>query len=78
MVGAWAAILTTLVPLALYYNTGAWQFGYKYLLDFIVPVMLLLALAAGQRVPWGMRILILVSMAVNLYGVLWWFGMVCR
>ena len=78
VIGAWAAIFTTLVPLALYYNTGAWQFGYKYLLDFIVPVMLLLALAAGQRVPWGMRILILVSMAVNLYGVLWWFGMVCR
>ena len=77
-VGAWAAVLTTLVPLALYYNTGAWQFGYKYLLDFLVPVMLLLALAAGQRPQWGMRILILVSMAVNLYGVLWWFGVVCR
>ena len=77
-IGAWAAILTTLVPLALYYNTGAWQFGYKYLLDFIVPVMLLLALAAGQRPPRVMRALILVSMAVNLYGVLWWFGIMCR
>jgi hypothetical protein len=78
VIGAWAAILTTLVPLALYYNTGAWQFGYKYLLDFLVPVMLLLALAAGQRPAWGMRLLILVSMVVNLYGVLWWFGVVCR
>ena len=78
VIGAWAAILTTLVPLALYYNTGAWQFGYKYLLDFLVPVMLLLALSAGPRPSWGMRILILVSIAVNLYGVLWWFGVVCR
>ena len=75
---AWAAIFTTLLPLALYYNTGAWQFGYKYLLDFLVPVMLLLALGAGARVSWGMRILILLSMAVNLYGVLWWHGLVCR
>ncbi len=78
VVGAWAAIFTTLVPLALYYNTGAWQFGYKYLLDFLVPVMLLLGLAAGPRAPWGLRILILLSIAANLYGVVWWFGLVCR
>ncbi|HMN58827.1 MAG TPA: hypothetical protein PJ988_00600 [Anaerolinea sp.] len=78
MLGAWAAILCVLIPLALYYNTGAWQFGYKYLLDFLVPVMLLLGLAAGEKLPRGMLLLILASMAINLYGVLWWYGIVCR
>jgi hypothetical protein len=78
MLGAWAAILCVLIPLAFYYNTGAWQFGYKYLLDFLVPVVMLLALAAGQKIPRGMALLITASAAINLYGVLWWFGMVCR
>jgi len=76
--GAWGAILATLLPLAMYYNTGAWQFGYKYLLDFIVPVIALLALAAGKRLSWPLRLLILASILINGYGVLWWHGMVCR
>jgi hypothetical protein len=78
VLGAWLSILAVLVPLALYYNTGAWQFGYKYILDFIVPVIPLLALAAGKRIPWPMRLLILASVLINGYGVLWWNGMVCR
>ena len=79
VVGAWAAVLMTLVPLAMYYNTGAWQFGYKYLTDFIVPVVMLLAVAAGKKVPWAFRLLILASIAINIYGTLWWFGVgVCR
>ena len=53
MLGAWAAILCVLIPLVLYYNTGAWQFGYKYLLDFLVPVVMLLAVAAGDRISRG-------------------------
>ncbi len=78
MLGAWAAIGCVLIPLALYYNTGAEQFGYKYLLDFLVPVVVLMALAAGQKIPRGLVVLILISVAINLYGVLWWYGMVCR
>jgi hypothetical protein len=78
VLAAWVAILCVLTPLALYYNTGAWQFGYKYLLDFIVPVLMLLGLAAGKRVPRGMALLILASTAINVYGVLWWYGLVCR
>jgi hypothetical protein len=82
ILGAWGGIVGTIIPLTLYYNTGAWQFGYKYLLDFIVPVMLLLAVAAasaGKRMTRVLRLLILVSIGMNAYGVLWWFGVaVCR
>lgn len=70
--GAWLALGLLLVPLLLYYNTGWWQFGYRFSLDFMVPVLVLLALAAGRRVSWAMRALILVGVIVNLYGVVWW------
>jgi hypothetical protein len=44
-------------------------------MDFIVPVMGLLAVAAGDRVSWLMRLLIIVGVVVNGYGVAWWFGL---
>jgi hypothetical protein len=72
MIGAWTALALLLVPLLLYYNTGYFQFGYRFSLDFMVPVMVLLALAAGERTSWSMRALILAGVLVNLYGVFWW------
>jgi hypothetical protein len=70
--GAWVAFVLLLIPLLLYYNTGWWQFGYRFSLDFMVPVMVLLAMAAGPRVSWAMRFLILAGVVVNLGGVVWW------
>lgn len=70
--GAWAALGMLLVPLLLYYNTGWWQFGYRFSLDLMIPIMVLLA--TGMRSPFSLlaRALILAGVAVNLYGVLWW------
>jgi len=70
--GGWVAFGLLLIPLLLYYNTGWYQFGYRFSLDFMVPVMVLLAVAAGERLSWSMRSLILVGVLINLYGVLWW------
>jgi hypothetical protein len=75
--GAWIAVGLLLVPLILYYNTGWWQFGYRFSLDFMVPVMILLAVAAGERVSWPMRGLILAGVLVNAWGVAWWFDRLC-
>ncbi|MBX3015363.1 MAG: hypothetical protein KF832_27835 [Caldilineaceae bacterium] len=72
VIGGWTALLLLLVPLALYYNTGWWQFGYRFSLDFMTPVMVLLALAASTRISGAMRFLILAGVMVNFYGVLWW------
>jgi len=77
VLGAWSAILALVALISTYYNTGAWQFGYKYMLDFAVPVIMLLAVAAGRRVSWPFRILILLSIASNIIGVLWWYGKWC-
>lgn len=78
VIGAWSAVLLLVGLLANYYNTGAWQFGYKYLLDFIVPVMILMGIAAGQRVSWLMRILILIGVGMSMIGISWWFGFWCN
>lgn len=72
IIGGWSAFCLLLAPLLLYYNTGWWQFGYRFSLDFMAPVMVLLALAARQRVTGSMRLLILAGVLVNLYGVVWW------
>ena len=61
-----------MIPLLLYYNTGWWQFGYRFSLDFMVPVMVLLALAAGKGLSANFRLLISLGVLGNLYGVLWW------
>lgn len=74
VVGAWIAFGLLLIPLLLYYNTGWWQFGYRFSLDFMIPVMVLLAVAAGTRVSAHMRLLIVLGVLVNLYGVVWWHG----
>jgi hypothetical protein len=55
----------------LYYNTGWVQFGYRFSLDFMTPVLVLLAIGAGQRVSRLMRFLIIVGVLVNLWGVRW-------
>lgn len=70
---AWLAVALLLAPLLLYYNTGWQQFGYRFLLDLIVPLVVLLAIAAGPRVDRSFRLLIVVSIAVNLSGTAWWF-----
>lgn len=70
--GAWAALLVLLIPLLTYYNTGWWQFGYRFSLDFMTPVLILLAATAGPRMSRRMRLLILLGIVVNAWGT-WWF-----
>lgn len=77
VVGAWTSIAASLGLLLLYYNTGADQFGYRFFLDVALPVAGLLALAAGQRLPIGMRAAILAGIVVNFFGLLWSYGAWC-
>ncbi len=71
--GAWVAAGLLLIPLLLYYNTGWRQFGYRFSLDFMVPLMILLAVAAGRRMSWLMRMLILLGVLINAWGIVWWY-----
>ncbi|MFN8549555.1 MAG: hypothetical protein U0527_16670 [Candidatus Eisenbacteria bacterium] len=72
MRAAWLSFALLLLPLLTYYNTGWMQFGYRFSLDFSVPMLLLLAVAAGSRPGRLFRALILVGVLVNLWGAWWW------
>jgi hypothetical protein len=68
---AWLCVLSVSLPLALYHNTGSFQFGYRYILDWL-PIGLILV-ATGMkgtmsRWKWG---LVAASVLINLGGLLW-------
>ncbi len=69
--GAWLALALLLLPLLLYYNTGWAQFGYRFSLEFMLPVLVLLAHAV-HRGTTGFRTLVLVGVLVNALGAAWW------
>lgn len=74
VLGAWAAILFNVIMLSLYSNTGAHQFGYRYILDFLIPLVAMLAVGFGKKVPWHFILLTLVSIVINLYGAYWFMN----
>ena len=74
ILGAWVAVLFNLIMLMCYSNTGAHQFGYRYILDFLIPLMAMLAVALGKKVPWHFILLTLLSIVINLYGAYWFMN----
>lgn len=74
---AWAAIaavLLTAVPLITYYNTGWWQFGSRFSIDFLPFLILLTALGVRGRATWLLGLLTLAAVGMNIWGTLWFFG----
>lgn len=76
VIGAWGAFAIQ-VALLLTHTGSAWEFGYRFFMDFIIPVMALIAVGAGTRVSWILKTLILIGVLVNLWGVIWYFGFWC-
>lgn len=74
ILGAWASVFLNFLLLVLYHNTGAHQFGYRYILDTIVPLMALLAVALESKIPWHFIGLLLFSIAFNIYGTYWFIN----
>ena len=72
--GAFGAIFFNILFLAFYHNAGKDQFGYRYILDFIVPIICLLAIGLAKKVPWNFVVLLLISIGINLYGAYWFMN----
>lgn len=72
ILAAWIGLLTTLIPLSFYHNTGSLQFGWRYLFD-AAPMWIILLAAGMQKVTKLKRVLIIASIAINLWGFLWMF-----
>jgi hypothetical protein len=68
---SWAAVALMTIPLLAYYNTGWWQFGYRFSLDFLPALFVLMAIAVGTRPTWQFRALVLFGVGVNLWGLTW-------
>jgi hypothetical protein len=67
----WAAIIPTAMVLFSFAFVGYTQFGYRYSLDFMPFLWLLVAYAIGDKVRWYHLALIALSIVVNAWGVLW-------
>ncbi|MFN8384125.1 MAG: hypothetical protein U0V02_19475 [Anaerolineales bacterium] len=74
ILGAWAAVFFNFVLLVMYHNTGKDQFGYRYILDALVPLTALLALSLGKKIPWHFILLVILSIIINLYGANWFMN----
>jgi hypothetical protein len=72
---ALAAVLA-LLPALLYHNTGAAQFGYRFLLDAL-PLFVLLVGAASQQISrWLWLVLLVYGIVINLWGAVWFINAV--
>ncbi len=60
-----------LVPLLMYFNTGYWQFGHRFSMDYLPMLMILVVAGMGPRpgrLAWGLSGL---SMGIHAWGMLW-------
>lgn len=70
VIAAWAAIIPLTLVNWMFTGTGWAQFGYRFALDFI-PFLWLLVVIAVPRLRWYHAVLIGASVLVNLWGMLW-------
>ena len=65
----WVTIIAAAIPSLLYQNSGYQQFGYRFLSDYLVYLVILLAVG-GQRFGWLWKILLVLSIGINLFGAI--------
>ena len=71
IIGAWISVGAIAGLHLLYFNTGGHQFGYRFSVDFMPIVAVLLAVGLQRRFNWLPVVLVLYSIGVNFIGVLW-------
>ncbi len=71
VLACWAAIIPTALMLFTFAGVGFVQFGYRFQLDFMPFLFLLTAYAMGPDLRWHHKLMIVLSVLLNLWGVLW-------
>jgi hypothetical protein len=71
--GLWLAIVLVQMPSLLYFNTGSYQFGYRFALDWLPLGVLAVALDAKEPLRGWVKALIVGSVLMHLWGVLWMY-----
>ncbi len=73
VIALWSATVLVMIPSLLYYVNGFVQFGMRHALDFEPYLISLMALAAaGKRMPWWTYVLLSFSIAVGIWGIVFW------
>lgn len=65
----WLTVAAVAIPTLFYQNSGWVQFGYRFALDYL-PFLVLLLAVGGRRFGWGSRALVIVAILVNLFGAI--------
>jgi len=68
---SWATIAVLAIPALFYQNTGFAQFSYRFILDYLPYLMILLAVGR-HRITWPFRACIVASIVINSFGA-WTF-----
>ncbi len=68
----WVAAALTAIPNFLYYVNGYAQFGMRHALDFVPFLFVLMVMAARSAVPAWSKMLIAYSVAVGVWGCIYW------
>jgi len=74
VLAAWIGLLPVMIPLWLYSNTGALQYGYRYILDVIVFLMILVAAGMQGNLRFLEKLAIGASLLSNFVGMIWMAG----
>ncbi len=78
MIGAWLSVILTVGLLLCYHNTGAEQVGYRYIMDAILPILLIMGVGVGNKPGLFFKLLTLIGIIVNALSVYWWYiGRTC-
>ena len=64
---AWSAVISVMILHLLYQNTGWVQFGYRFAMDYLVYLTILLALG-GRPITWKFKTLISLGIIINAFG----------
>ena len=69
----WACWLAIMAVAFVIFCKGCsgWGFGYRYAMDFYPFLYILTVKGMGERIKWHHKVLIVLSVLVNLWGVIW-------
>lgn len=72
-VAAWISTVLIAIPLLMYYNTGWVQWGYRFSMDLLPFLIVLLAFGMRRRLTWAGAGLIALSIVSNYIGTRWFY-----
>ncbi len=67
----WSAIIPVAFVTFCHGGTGYWAFGYRHALDYYPFLLILVVKAMGDNIKWHHKLLIILSIMVNLWGIIW-------